>query len=101
MFIVENVVSSKSIVCTEILYMLFGLTLQQRSIMMAEIKVPFGGSPELSRNLSAKSGVQQNIALHASPTTRNSVFLISTFLAHSTSFFLNPLSARKKKWHVM
>ena len=35
-------------------------------------------------------GLCQKIAFHASSTARNSTRLVCAFLAHSTSFFLNP-----------
>ena len=37
----------------------------------AELKAPFAENPELSKVLSSKPDVGQNIAMHASPTARN------------------------------
>ena len=42
--------------------------------------------PELLFKVSLKSGAGQNIVTHASPSARNSAFLISPFPVHSTSF---------------
>ena len=42
---------------------------------------------ELTNVLPVKSEVGQNIASHAFASARNSVVLMSTFLAYSTAFF--------------
>ena len=52
-----------------------------------EIKASSARNPELSKILSLKHGVGQNIALYVSPDAGNSVLLTSDFLVHSTSFF--------------
>ena len=60
----------------------------------AEIGFPllFVEDPELTVALPFKPGVGQNIATHTSSTARDIFFvLISTFLVHSPSFFLNLL----------
>ena len=59
----------------------------------AEIKVSSVGNAELeARFLPFKLPVDQNIAVHASPTARNFFHvLISTRLVHSPSFNPNPL----------
>ena len=54
----------------------------------AEIKPRSAEILELSKNLSLKSEVSQNVALHVSLTTKNSAFLISTFPVHLTAFSL-------------
>ena len=54
-----------------------------------ENKASSAENPELLKIPSFKPRIGQNIASHALPTGRNSVFLISTFLAHSTSFKKN------------
>ena len=43
-------------------------------------------NPVVSRVLSLQAEVDQNVTLHAPTTARNSAFLISAFLVHSTSF---------------
>ena len=60
----------------------------------AEIKIPSVENPELTNALPLKPGVCQNIAMHASPTTRNFfLVLILTLQVHSPSFIPNPLPA--------
>ena len=51
------------------------------------MNLPSAENPEISKILTVRPRVDQNIALHASPTVRNSAFLISTFSFHLTSFF--------------
>ena len=58
----------------------------------AEIKVPSAEIPELSRVLSFKLGVGQNVAFHALPTARNCAFLIFAFSFHSTFLFFSLFS---------
>lgn len=51
-----------------------------------EIKVPSAEPPELSKVLSSKCGVGQNVPLRVSPTACNSLFLISALRVHSSTF---------------
>ena len=55
--------------------------------MDGKIMIPSGENPELSKVPSVKPAAEQIIALHASPTAWNSVFIVSAVLAHSTLFF--------------
>ena len=55
----------------------------------AEINVLSADNPKLPETSSVMDGYDQNIALRVSPATENSVFLISAFLGHSTSFLRN------------
>ena len=51
-------------------------------------------NPELTNILPGKPGVGPNIAMHASPTTKNAfLVLISFFQVHSPSWFTYPLRA--------
>ena len=54
----------------------------------AEHKVPSAQNPEPLKVLSLKAGVDQNIALHAFPTARDSFFLISDFRCFQLQFSL-------------
>ena len=53
-----------------------------------ETKVPSAEDPQLSKILSLMSEINQNVALHASPTARKSACLMSAFLVHRPPFFL-------------
>ena len=60
----------------------------QWSAAGTEIKVPSIEKPELTNVLPLKSGVGQNIAMHASPTARNFFLtLISTFTGSAYGLF--------------
>ena len=64
-------------------------------ITNTEIKVTLAENPEQSEVLSFKFGESegQNIALHASPAGRNSIFFF--VFVRSTLFFTNPLQTQK------
>ena len=51
-----------------------------------EMMVPTAEDPELSKVLSVKNEVGQNIAMHALPTSRKFPLSRVTFLVHSTLF---------------
>ena len=52
----------------------------------AEIKSSSAESPELSEFSICKTGLCWNIAIHTSPSARNSTFLISALLVHAALF---------------
>ena len=54
--------------------------------MDAEINVPFAKNSELSKGLFLKSGLGQNVALHALSASRKYAFFIFIFSGLSTSF---------------
>lgn len=51
-----------------------------------EINSLFARGPKLSKAPTLQPGVGQTISLHASPTAKNSAFLISVFAVNSTLF---------------
>ena len=78
------------------------LTMERQSVGQvvanSEMKVPSPGNPELSKVFTFKAGMGENVALHASPTAKKSVSLISDFSIHST--FFPSRSSLNIKWHV-
>ena len=55
--------------------------------MDAEVKVPSAANPGLLKGFSFQPGVGQDMALHASPTARDSSFLIFYLPIRSVLFF--------------
>ena len=62
------------------------MRIHPHDIFSLESKASSSKSPELSKVPSCKPGVRQNIALHALPTARNSIFLILSFPVYSAYF---------------
>ena len=65
---------------------------------MPNLRSPLIENPKISKILSFKSGTGLNTALYASASAKTSVFPMSTFLDHSTSF--PPDSLPHTKWRV-